>query len=270
VSGATALDGTIGDRADEIVPGDIPGGPSTSQTIMVSSLQQLLSVVPEDAPAAAYRAAVMIDNVLGKQTSGSREWSFRQLRRFYGLDPQLVLFRALRDLWQDDVVGQPLLALLCAMARDPVLRTSATVIQSAKLNAPVGAPDFNDHIEVAFPGVYKDSTRKTAAANLASSWQQAGFLRAENTKRKVRAHATATPAAVTFALMLGHLQHERGQALFETIWARTLDQPTTRLIDLAVAASQRGLLEFRHAGGVIDVTFHRLLRSFAGDQGALL
>jgi hypothetical protein len=44
--------------AREIVPGDVPGGPSTSQTIMVASLQRLLLLVPADAVPDAYRVAV--------------------------------------------------------------------------------------------------------------------------------------------------------------------------------------------------------------------
>ena len=125
------------------VRGDVPGGPSTSQTIMVSSLQRLLSLLPPDASADAYRSAVMEDNILGKTTTGGREWAFRQLRRFYALDPRsLLLFRALRDLWLDDASGQPLLALLCAIARDPVLRASASVILSAEPGEVVGPADF--------------------------------------------------------------------------------------------------------------------------------
>ena len=48
--------------------------------------------------------------------------------------------------------------------------------------------------------------------------------------------------------MLGHLEGLRGAALLETLWARVLDQPTSHIIDLAVGASQRGLIDFRHAG----------------------
>jgi hypothetical protein len=57
----------------EIVPGDVPGGPSTSQTIMVSSLARLLALLPADAPIDAYRAAIRDENVLGKQTAGAAE-----------------------------------------------------------------------------------------------------------------------------------------------------------------------------------------------------
>src|SRR5258708_2112464 len=89
----------------EIVRGDVPGGPSTSQTIMVASLQRLLSKVPPDAAPDAYRLAVMEDNVLAKDTKSGREWAFRQLRRFYALNTDSLLFRALRDLWGHDPSG---------------------------------------------------------------------------------------------------------------------------------------------------------------------
>ncbi|MGO9899236.1 MAG: hypothetical protein ACLP0J_06010, partial [Solirubrobacteraceae bacterium] len=219
------METAIAHHASEIVRGDLPGGPSTSQTIMVSSLKRLFTLVPATAPAAAYRAAVIDENVLGKERAGGREWAFRQLRRFYGLNPQLLLFRALRDLWEDDSIGQPLLALLCAMARDPVLRASATVIVGSEIGAVIGPRDFNAAIENAFPAAYGDNTRRTTAQNLASSWKQAGHLHAETTTRKLRRRVECTPAVLAYALMLGYLEGARGQALFETVWVRVLDRP---------------------------------------------
>lgn len=243
-----------------IVPGDVPGGPSTSQTIMVPSLQRLLSVIPPEAPKYRYRAAVMEENILGKGTSSGREWAFRQLRRFYALDPDSLLFRALRDLWADDDSGQRLLALLCAMARDPVLRASSSVILSTEPGEAVYPHDFEAAIEDAFPGTYRESTRRTTAQKVASSWAQSGHLHAEKPTRKVRVHVHPTEAAVSYALMLGHLQGARGHALFETLWARALDQPRSRLLDLTATASQRGMVEYRNAGGVVEIGFRELLR----------
>lgn len=254
----------------EIVAGDVPGGPSTSQTIMVSSLQRLLSLVSADAPAEAYRAAVMDDNVLAKDTVGGREWAFRQLRRFYTLDSHHLLFRALRDLWVHETEGQPLLALLCAVARDPVLRASSTVILAAEPGAVVGPRDFEASIEDAFPGAYRENTRSTTAQKVASSWTQSGHLHAERPTRKVRVRVHPTASAVAYALLLGQLQGARGPGLFSTLWTRILDQPASHLFDLAATASQQGILEFRRAGGVVDVTFHHLLRPFDDQQGKVL
>jgi hypothetical protein len=252
-----------------IVPGDVPGGPSTSQTIMIASLERLLSLVPVGAAPDVYRSAVMEENVLAKATTSGREWAFRQLRRFYALDPHSLLFRALRDLWEHDAAGQPLLALLCAIARDPVLRASGGVILAAEPGAVVGPSDFERAIEAAFPGAYKANTRRTTAQKLASSWTQSGHLHAERPTRKVRVRAHPTPAVVAYALLLGHLQGARGQALFGTLWSQILDQSKSHMFDLAATASQHGILEFRNAGGVVEVTFHHLLRPFDGDQGTL-
>lgn len=265
-----AADSPTTSRSAEILPGDVPGGPSTSQTIMVSSFQRLLSVVPSTAPVEDYRSAVMDENVLGKQTAGGREWAFRQLRRFYGLDRELLLFRALRDLWALETAGQPLLAILCALARDAVLRASAAVVLASELGADVGARDFDAAIEDAFPGAYNDRTRRTTAQKVASSWQQSGHLYSETAARKTRCRAECTPAPVTYALLLGHLQGVRGPALFDTLWAQVLDRPSSHLFDLAAMASQHGMLELRHAGGVVEVTFHELLRPFDREQERLL
>lgn len=260
--------GTLG--STEIVSGDVPGGPSTSQTIMVSSLHRLFAEVPPDAAPVAYRTAVMEENVLGKETTSGREWAFRQLRRFYALNPRCLLFRALRDLWEDEKTGQPLLAVLCALARDPVLRASAEVIITSDPGDEITSGDFEAAIEEKFPGAYKANTRHTTAQKVASSWDQSGHILQEKVGSKVRTRVHPTPAATAYALMLGHLQGMRGQALFGTLWARVLDQPVSHLMDLAATASQAGILEFRHAGGVVEVTFHELLRPFDDARGVLL
>jgi hypothetical protein len=256
---------------DEIVSGDVSGGPSTSQTIMVSSLRRLLSELPPDAAQSAYRSAVMDENILGKATTRAREWAFRQLRRFYALDPQSLLFRALRDLWDHDPDGQPLLALLCALARDPVLRASAAVIVGSAPGEVVTTSDFQAAIESKFPATYKENTLRTAARNVASSWDQAGHLHQEGRRSKVRMRVHPTSTATAYALMLGYLQGGRGQTLFDTLWVRALDQAPSHILDLAAAASQQGMLELRQAGGVIEVGFRQLLRPFDDyDQGRLL
>jgi hypothetical protein len=144
------------------------------------------------------------------------------------------------------------------------------VIIAAEPGAVVGPGDFESAIEGAFPGAYKENTRRTAAQNIGSSWAQAGHLAAEKRTRKVRVRIHPTPAVVAYALLLGHLEGARGQELFNTLWAQILDEPNSHLLDLAATASQQGMLEFRAAGGVVEITFHHLLRAFDGKQGALL
>lgn len=243
---------SLDDRASEIVRGDRPGGASTSQTIMVASLQMLLSQIPADAPTRVYRSAVVQENVLGKQTMGARRYAYRQLKLCYRLDPQSLLFRALRDLWVDDTAGQPLLTLLCALARDPVMRAGARVVLDAPASATITSGDFEPLIEDCFPGAYADSTRRTTARKLASSWAQSGHLHAVGPTHKVRGRATCTAAPLAYALMLGYLQGARGELLFETLWAQVLESPTSAPAGYGcrgVRARHAGAPPLRGAGG---------------------
>src|SRR4051812_49831456 len=112
----------------EIVRGDRSGGATTSHTVLVPALELLLREVGTHAAASDYEQAVLEDNILGKGTIESRRRTLRYLRELYILRNNSLLFRALSDLWTDDPVGQPLLAGLCALARDPVFRASAQAI----------------------------------------------------------------------------------------------------------------------------------------------
>jgi hypothetical protein len=254
----------------EIVPGDVSGGTNTSHTIVVSALATLLDVVPTDAPPSAYEHAAIDGNVLGKQTEGARRRTLRCLKELYLLRPDSILFRALRDLWPNDPDAQPLLAGLCALARDSVFRASSAAILSSSPGDVLTAKDLALAVGEHFPSSYSESTLAKIGRNAFSSWEQTGHLVAGERNTKVRKRARCHPASITYALLLGHLQGVRGRALFETLWARVLDQPHSHLVDLAASASQQGMLEFRHGGGVIEVTFHELLRPFDGKQGVLL
>ncbi len=79
-----------------------------------------------------YVRAIIEENVLGKRTMATRRESLRRLSELYALNPGLSPFRALRDLWQANPEAQPLLAFLCASARDPILRASGTLSSGAQ------------------------------------------------------------------------------------------------------------------------------------------
>jgi hypothetical protein len=256
---------TIGPRATEIVPGNVSGGPHTSHTVVISALAALLDTIPPGASQAEYAQAALDGNVLGKQTEGARRRTFRYLKELYLLRQDSILFRALRDLWPDDAEAQPLLAGLCALARDSVFRASSTAIIGSSPGDTLMSGDLAQVVGERFPTSYSASTLAKIGRNAFSSWEQTGHLIEGKRTTKVRTRPTCRPANVAYALMLGYLQGTRGQALFDTLWAEVLDQPKSHLFDLAVGASQRGLLEFRHAGGVVDVSFHELLRPFEGE-----
>ena len=93
--------------------------------MMLRELSELFETVPADATADDYGTAIVEENALGKRTWATRRSSRQRLNEMYGLDPRLPLFRVLRRLWEADSGGRPLLALLCVLARDPLLRLTA-------------------------------------------------------------------------------------------------------------------------------------------------
>jgi hypothetical protein len=254
----------------EIVSGDVSGGTNTSHTIVVDSLATLLAAVPATAPAMAYEKAALEANALGKDTDGARWRTYRYLRELYLLRPDSLIFRALRDLWPIDPPARPLLAGLCALARDAVFRASGTAIAASTCGEILRASSLAKAVDEKFPANYGAGTLAKIGRNTFSSWEQTGHLTQAQTGTKVRTRAVCRPANVAYALLFGHLEGRRGRALFETPWAKILDQPTSHLMDLAGVASQQGMLELRAAGGVVDLGFRELLRPLgSGERGRI-
>jgi hypothetical protein len=250
--------------AIEMIRGDASGGATTSHTIVVPALRLLLSQVGTHASANEYEQAVLEDNILGKDTVGARERTLRYLRELYILRNDSLLFRALGDLWNEEPAGQPLLAGLCALARDPVFRASAQPIFDSEPGDEVTSADLAGSVAKSFPESYSEATLAKIGRNTFSSWEQTGHLAAVARTRKVRRRAICTPSTTSFALFLGHLDGLGVGALFNSLWARALDQHRAQLLDLAVVSSQRSLIDFRHSGGVTEVGFTELLRPFEG------
>ncbi len=251
-------------NAAEISRGDQSGGATTSHTIVVRALRLLMETIGTRASTADYERAVVEDNVLSKDTIEARRRTFRYLRELYLLREDSLLFRALGDLWDDDPYGQPLLAGLCSLARDPVFRASATAIVDSQPGDEVTSSDLAAAVATSFSDSYHEATLAKIGRNTSSSWEQTGHLRVVARTTKVRRRAVCTPATTAFALFLGHLQGVSGAPLFDTMWARVLDQPRSHLIDLAAVASQRSLIDFRNSGGVTEVRFTELLRPMEG------
>ena len=249
---------------DMVVPASESGGAHTSRTMMLTELTAVLGATPISATKGELNAAVIEGNVVGKSTLNGRRRVYRYLRELYALDPAVLSFRALRDLWDVDLHAQPLLALLSALARDPLLRATAGLIVDAPLGATVTAGDLAAAVEAAYPDAYNEGVAAKIGRNAASSWTQAGHLVGRINKK--RARVECRPAAVAYALLLGYSERRRGDMLFDTLWCRVLDTSKDGLVEQAMRASQRGLLEFRHGGGVTEVGFHLLLRPL--EEGA--
>lgn len=251
-NGSAALRSRLGFR-------DGDRGTHSSRTLMLRELDLLLDATHAEASIADYRGAVVEDNVLGKRTHTTREHTTRKLKALYGLDPAIPVFRALRRLWDVDTEGRPMLALLCAFARDPLLRMTAGVVLDAEIGTEVTPEGVEEQLRRQVPGRFSESSERSIARNVLSSWTQSRHLAGH--RRKTRTLATATPGSTAYALFLAYLEGRRAQRLYTAIWAGLLDAPEARLLDFTRIASRRGWIDFRSVGSVIEVRFPDLLHA---------
>ena len=237
--------------------GDI--GTHTSRTIMLEELRALLGQLPVDADRADYTNAIVDHNALGKQTEATRRLTDQRLGELYALDTRVPLFRVLRQLWSIDAQVQPQLAMLCALARDPLLRATAAPVLSMRPNQELARQAMTDAIRAAVGERLSDSTLDKVVRNTSSSWTQSGHL--EGRTRKFRRVVAARPTSTTYALVLGYLLGLRGPRLLRTLWASTLDASPDQLQMHAASAKRQGLLDMKVSGDVVEIHFPHLLTS---------
>lgn len=231
-------------------------GTHTSRTIMLAELSDLLEAVPPDADRRAYEAAIVYENVLGKATSASRRLTSQRLAELYGLDSRISLFRVLRFLWTIDEPGRPLLALLSALGRDPLLRSTVPSVLALPVGAELVRAHFLGAIRETVGDRLNDAVLDKVARNAASSWSQSGHL--EGRVRKIRKRVAPTPGSLALALWMGTLEGLAGEALLESQWARVFDRTGRELLPVALQAKQLGLIHARAGGGVVEIDASRL------------
>jgi hypothetical protein len=230
-------------------------GPHNSRTMMLGEMARCLDVLPPDARRADYRTAIVDRNILGKGTESTRKECFRRLRELYALEPAVPLFGIYRQLDATDAAARPILSLLVACARDPLLRSTMPVILGAGEGSVLGASHFDDALERAFPGCMKPKIRAATARHISSTWTQSGHLLGR--MEKTRARVSARPAALVMAMILGTLQDAHGVSLFGRTWCQILDLNAAQAQALAAQAHREGLLNLRAVGAVVEVTFPR-------------
>lgn len=226
-------------------------GTHGSRTIMLRELTEILAALPPDAARDDYATAIVEENALGKRTYATRLSSRQRLNEMYGLDPRLALFRVLRHLWNIDPAGRPLLALLCVLARDPLLRATAHPVLALEPGEELIRSRFATVIRAAVGSRLNDSVLDKVARNAASSWAQAGHL--EGRMRKIRRRVEPTPAAAAMALWLGHIEGRAGLSLLDSDWAAVLDARGRSLLPFALDAKRLGLIRVRVAGNVVEI-----------------
>ena len=228
-------------------------GPHAARTMMLDDLRMLLAHTPPGASRTDYAVAIVADNVLGKSTKKARELALRHLGTLYGLEGANPIFRVMRRLWPSDPSAQPLLALLVALSRDPLLRASQAFILGQPLGALLVREDVKAFLSGFFPERFSAASLKSFAQNVAGTWTSAGVLVGH--RRKLRAAPTATPEVMAMALFLGHLEGRSGHRLFTSDWVTVIGGSPDELLTLANSAFHRGLLVYLNAGGVKEVRF---------------
>lgn len=226
--------------------------------MMLEELKDLLAYVDRpEAEKSDYLQAIDDKNCLGKRSGKNRILTYRHLVDLYSLDRTNVLFRALLYFWNRDINGQPLLALLCTYARDPIFRSAASFILKFPEGATITRESLEEFIDAQDPGRFSKATLKSTAQNINSTWTKSGHLC--GSARKVRSRANPTAGSVSYALLLGYLTGARGQSLFQTEYTKLLDCSSGKAIELAEAASRKGWIVFKRVANIIEVLFPNLI-----------
>lgn len=221
--------------------------------MMYDDLERLLDATGPDDPDPGYREELEGENVLGKRTATNTAHTARKLRALYGLNPQITIFRLLRHFWElDDGAGRPVMALLCATGRDPLLRSLSPTLLATEYGDTLAYEPLEAVLQETTGDRFSSSTLVSIARRAAATWTRSGHL---ERRARIRRRPTITPAATCYALALGYLEGRRGTFLFDSLWARLLDAPPEELRELTQAASLNGWLVYRGAGDVVEVRF---------------
>lgn len=231
-------------------------GTHTSRTMMLAELTTLLAAVPASAARQEYAQAVVEGDALAKPTTATRRLTLQRLSELYALDLEVPIFRVLRKLWDIESQSRPLLAILLALARDPLLIATAPAILSLPPGTEMVRQFLREALRLAVGDRLNDATLDKVIRNAASSWTQSGHLAGRTFKSRRKVHASAP--TISFAFYLGNAAGFQGEELLTSGWVKTLDCRPSEALDAALDAKRVGLLDLRTAGGVFDLNLERL------------
>ncbi|HCS52262.1 hypothetical protein [Rubinisphaera sp.] len=233
------------------------GGTHLARTMMFDDVARVLQELGPCPNKEQVVNAVDRENLLGKPSGEARRLATRHLVRLYSFDRTEIIYRALTFLWERCPDSQRLLALLCAYARDPLLRHCTRFLLEMREGQAYDRDKLSEFVEDQFAGRYSPVMLTSVAQRLAGTWTQSGHLQGRSKKKRVL--VTPTPGAVTFALLLGYLNGNRGILNFESEYVKLLDCSPTTAIELAKTAARRGWVDVKHVGSVVEVAFPRIL-----------
>lgn len=232
-------------------------GAHAARSMMINELKLLFEATDISASYQDYKQAIINQNVLQKATQNSRKITLRHLKDLYGLSPEIIIFNTFRQWWDVSEDSQPVLALQLAVARDPLLRGSVDTILQHSLGEIITRNDIEAYLASDDPDRFSPASLTSFARNINGTWTQAGYLIGKS--KKTRTQAKVSFVNTAFALFLAQCQDLSGQRMFNSQWCKLLDQEQEALYHLAYTASLKGLLSFKHASDVIEVTFPKSL-----------
>ena len=225
------------------------GGPHQSKTLMLTELATFIQASSESALSA--RELIIEQNILGKATLSARKIALARLTGLYAVTEHVPISAVMFALWSNDQSGRPLLAMLTALARDPLLRESAVALLPSSIGTPAHWTNIGSAFEARFPERFSQKMLRSLSQNCASSWTQSGHLRGRI--NKVRSQAKATPAVAAYTALLSTVCGFGGPTLIESPWMDVLDLPPGELMSLLRQAESQGLVRLRTAGDMLEI-----------------
>jgi hypothetical protein len=222
---------------------------------MVPELGRLLASA---AAGGDVRHAVLDENLLEKTTSSGRILTLQRLKELYGLDRSIPIFDALYTLWTRDPKSLPLLAVLAALARDPLLRATARQVVGLAPGSEVMRDTLRNAISATVGNRLNEATLDKVVRNALSSWAQSGHLAGRTFKKRIR--VDATPAAMAFAVWLAQAAGFVGEDILASGWIEVLDLDSHARRTLLERARAAGLVDVRQLGSGLEIDASRLLR----------
>jgi len=229
-------------------------GTHTSRTMMSTELARLLEA---GADASSAQRLIVEENILGKATMAGRRLALQRLRELYALDRTVPVYQVLADLWKREPQSLPQLALLAALARDPLLRVTAKPILVLPPGRELVRDEIRHAISTSVGARLNPATLDKVVRNTASSWTQSGHLVGHTFKKRRRIEAK--PAALAFAIWLAQASGFTGNDVLSNGWVTTLDLDQERLEILLERVRAAGLVEIRQLGPHVEINSSRLL-----------
>jgi hypothetical protein len=235
-------------------------GVLSSRSVMLPELTCVLAIAPADADTATLQCLVVDQDALHKPSAANRVKTFSFLRRLYGLNPKLPLYREFTRLCDLSPADTTVLAGMLAFAREPLLQACASMVVATAIGKPMGREDFEAWVREYAPGRYSQTMYVSFSHNLYASFFQLGYLSEAAGKTRIRKRRDVRPASVAYAAFLDWLTGLNGITLLTGDYSKTLELAKDEHLNLLSAAGQQGLMRVAHAGGVLQLDFPTWLR----------